>query len=314
VAGEEGDDNILIVSHLDTIYPETEDHTVDIEPDRILGRGLTDNGLGVAALVSLPGLLEALDIRLRSNLVLLGTAGSLGRGNLSGIRFFLGNNPRPIRAAVCLEGVRLGRLNVSSIGMLRGEVTCTVPDEYDWSRFGAAGAVITLNEVINRILAIPLPTRPRTTIVFGSIEGGSGYSVIPTESLLRFEIRSESAELVHEVSAQINDIAEEVSAKTRGDVRVDIFAQRLPGGLSFGHPLVTAARAVMETLGIEHRIGPSTSELAALIDAGVPAVTLGLTRSTRTAGSRDQIEIDPIFTGLAQAIGVLLAMDLRGAT
>ena len=307
--GTGGKDDILVIGHLDTIHAETEDHTVNIEPDQVLGRGLADNALGAAALSMLPGVLEALGVRLRSTLILLGTAGSLGRGNLSGIRFFLGNNARPLRAALCLEGVRLGRLNFTSIGMLRGEITCTVPDEYDWSRFGAAGAVTTLNEVLNRIMAIPLPTRPRTSIVFGSIEGGSGYSVIPTQSLLRFEIRSESAEIVHAVSAQISDIAEEVSAQTRGEVNVDIFAQRLPGGLRFGHPVVGAARQVMAGLGIEHRIGPSTSELAALIDAGVPALTLGLTRGTRTPGGRDRIEISPIFSGLAQVIGVLEAVD-----
>ena len=307
--GTEGAENILVVSHVDTIFPATSDHTVSIESDVVRGPGIADNSLGVASIVSFPELLKTAGVRLKNNLVLLAASRSLGRGNLEGIRFFLQNNAHPLKAGVCIEGVRLGRLNFASIGMIRGEIQCTVPEEYDWNRFGAAGAIVTLNEVINKITEIPLPKRPQTSVVFGSIEGGSGYSVIPTQAVLRFEVRSESAEIVDGISNQIADIASEVASRTRGNVDLDIFAQRTPGGISYDHPLAARSRSIIEGLGIEHRVGPSTSELAAMIDHDIPAVTLGLTQGENLNKPNESISIEPIFTGLAQVLGVLRAID-----
>jgi metal-dependent amidase/aminoacylase/carboxypeptidase family protein len=225
------------------------------------------------------------------------------------MRFFLENNEREIKAGVCVEGVRLGRLSFASIGMLRGEISCSVPEEYDWSRFGASGAIVTLNDVINKISAIPLPRRPRSSVVFGSVRGGTSYSTIPSNALLRFEIRSESSEQVSDISQRIEDIADEVRSDTGAEVKVDIFARREPGGITFSHPLARCCRDIMKALGLEPRVAPSTSELAALIDHAVPAVTVGLTRGQSIDKPGESIEIEPTFTGLAQLLGILLAID-----
>lgn len=309
IPGTEDAGNILVVTHLDTVFAEETDHTVSLREDAILGPGIADNALGVAAMVTLPDLLDRLDLRFRHNLILLAASRSLGRGNLEGIRFFLQNLDLPIRAAVCMEGVRLGRLNSASIGMLRGEFNCTVPEEYDWSRFGASGAVVTLNETINRIMEIPLPRRPRSSIVFGSIQGGSGYSVIPTQAILRFEIRSESADLVQSIRHQFHDIAEEVSAQTQATLTLDIFAERVPGGIHYSHPLVQASHDVMRGLDVRPRRGPSTSELAALIDHRIPAVTLGLSTCENLNQPDEVVAIKPMVTGLAQFLGIVQAID-----
>jgi len=120
--GELGDRNILVVGHMDTVFTESEDHTVGIQPGYVTGLGIGDNSLGVASVATLPIILKELGIRLESNLILMGSAQSLGRGNIEGIRFFLHNTDVPISAGICVEGVKLGRLSYSSIGMLRGEI------------------------------------------------------------------------------------------------------------------------------------------------------------------------------------------------
>ncbi len=169
--GDPGEKQILLVAHADTVFDEKADHTIAMLSDRMTGPGVGDNSLGLAVLASLPILLEKLQIRLKSNLLLMAASRSLGRGNLEGLRFFLNNNRQPIASALCVEGVKLGRLSYSSIGMLRGEINVHVSEMYDWTRFGAAGAIITLNDVINKINRIPLPKRPKTSIVLGTIEG-----------------------------------------------------------------------------------------------------------------------------------------------
>lgn len=307
--GTEDDSYILINAHADTIFSQKTDHTMQVSGDHILGPGVADNSLGLAALATLPYIFEKLDIRLKSNLILLAGAKSLGRGDLQGIRFFLDNNPFNITQAICIEGVELGRLSYTSIGMLRGEITCRVPESYDWSRFGDASAILTLNEVINKINDIRLPKRPRTSIVMGSISGGTSFNTIAKDATLGFEVRSESQEVVNSTGQTIEDIVMEVSSKTGDEVELDIFARRSPGGIPYAHPLNRCAREIMETLNIEPRLAPSTSELAALIDKDIPALTLGLTHGDQIHKTSERVQIEPIYQGIAQLIGLLIAID-----
>jgi tripeptide aminopeptidase len=307
--GEIGERNILLVAHMDTAFPDKMDHMVSIEPGYVSGLGIGDNSLGAAAVVTLPLILKELGIKLDSNLIVMGTSRSLGRGNIAGIRFFLQNTETPISAGICVEGVKLGRLSYSSIGMLRGEIRYQVPEEYDWTRFGAGGAIVNMNEVINHIFEIPLPRRPRTTIVLNSIESGAGFNNTPTRATLQFEARSESGTMVHELGETIGDIAAEVSSHTGAEVTMEIIARREPGGIRFSHPLAVGARRILKHLGVNPRIRPSTSELSAFIDAGIPAATIGLSDGENLNLEGERIQIDPITTGLQQLLGLILAVD-----
>jgi tripeptide aminopeptidase len=307
--GKDESRNILIEAHLDTPFPAKTDHSVTIHPDRVVGAGVGDNGLGLAAVVSLPLILQHLGIELESNLVLMGSSRSLAHGDLEGIRFFLKNTELPITAGLCVEGVKLGRLSYSSIGMLRGELTLWIPEEYDWTRFGAGGSVVSMNEVINKILEIPLPRKPQTTIVLGSLCGGSSFNTIARKATLGFEIRSESHEMVGTLAQNIDYIAAEIAAKAGANSEFRILARRAPGGLSFSDPLTTAGRTIVESLGIKPRMSPSTSELSAFIANSIPALTIGLTNGEYLNEPGESIEIKPICKGLAQLVGMIQAID-----
>jgi acetylornithine deacetylase/succinyl-diaminopimelate desuccinylase-like protein len=307
--GEEGKKSILLNAHADTVFSAKTDHTIQVSSGSLIGPGVADNSLGLAALATIPYILQELDIKLKNDLVLLGGVKSLGRGDLEGIRFFLDNNDFDIKNALCIEGVELGRLSYTSIGMLRGEITCRVPEKYDWSRFGDASAILTLNEVINKINDIRLPKRPRTSVVMGSISGGSSFDTIAREATLGFEVRSEAENVVDDVGKIIQDIAKEVASKTGDEVELDIFARRRPGGIPYAHPMNECARSIMNKLEIEPRLAPSTSELAALIDKNIPALTLGITSGDKIHKMDESVQIAPIYKGLAQIIGILIATD-----
>jgi len=309
VPGKNRDRNILLLAHADTVSSERRDHTVSVHAGHISGPGIADNSLGLAVLATLPTILEHLDLKLDAGLILMGAARSLGRGDLEGIRFFMENNKLPLTAAICVEGVQLGRLSYASAGMLRGEVFCRVPEEYDWIRRGTTGAILIINEVINRILEIPLPRRPKTSIVLGSVEAGAGFNIIPTEATLRFEVRSESSDIVQHISAALDDIMEDVRSQTGAEVTLDVVARREVAGLEIGHPLVKQAREMMSALELTPHITPSISELSALIAHGVPAITLGVTDGEHLHELRETVLLEPMFTGLTQLVAVLLAID-----
>ena len=128
----------------------------------------------------------------KSDIVLAGVVQSIGKGDLRGMRSLLKTWPGPIRGGVCIEGFELGRLNYFSDGMIRCEIDCVVdPNEGSQER-RRPNAILTLNEVINQILQLCLPQRPRTKIVIGKISGGFNHGKIAPRAKLGFEVRSDS--------------------------------------------------------------------------------------------------------------------------
>ncbi|MFH0881192.1 MAG: peptidase [Lentisphaerota bacterium] len=310
--GSDGARNILLVTNVDTFVADREDQTIEVFPDRLVGPFVGDNSLALAAMITLPTLLEKLDIRLKANVYFLAAAQMLERGNLDGLRYFLCNTPPPLHYGLCVESVQLGRLNHFCLGMLRGEITCRLPEDYRWSEFGASGTILPMTDIIQRLSRIPVPRRPLTNLVMGSIQGGLTYQNIARTTLLKFELRSESADILNQIREQIEDVCEDVAAHMGVKVDLDFFARREPGGLDVAHPLVKTAKAVLAALNVPSMVYATTSALSALNDHKVPAVTVGITSGERRH-DLDEIDefvsIDPMFTGLAQLVGLLLSMD-----
>ncbi len=312
LAGTEPSRTILLTAPADTFVEDKEDVSIEVRQDRVAGPFVGDNSIALAALATLPTLLERLGIRLKANLVFLASAKTLNRGNLEGLRFFLSNTAWPIHYGLCVESVQLGRLNHNCLGMRRGEIVCCLPDDYNWMQFGKNGSIIPINEVITQISQIPLPQRPLTSIVLGSIEGGISYHNIARETTLRFEMRSEDPAILNRLEEQIHEIVMSVASRTGLEVSLDIFTRREPGGIPISHPLVRVSRAMLEKLGITPMIYSTTSALSAFSVQKIPAVTLGITTGERSS-DLDEIKewagIAPMSAGLAQLVGVLLAMD-----
>ncbi|MEY3000977.1 MAG: hypothetical protein RL648_1191 [Verrucomicrobiota bacterium] len=307
--GRTGRRNILLAAHTDRVWNASIDHAITVSADALTGPGIADNALGVAALTTLPSLLSALGIGLDSNIILLGASRSMGRGDLAGLRFFTENTKLSIGAGVCLEGIQLGRLSYSSLGMNRCELQVTTPEERHWQSWSLSGAVSSMTRIIQQILAIQIPQVPKTSIILGSIQSGSSYNVPPTRAILRFELRSEEPGMVTRIREEIEEIIAQAIAENRIEATLEIIARRQPGTIGFSHPMVRQVRAIMAALNIEPQVAPSTSELSVLLQNGIPSLTLGLTEGDNKHRVDETARIEPLFSGLAQVIASLQTID-----
>ncbi|MBC2593992.1 peptidase [Ruficoccus amylovorans] len=300
---------ILVSAHMDTPFDKSEDHTVTVLRNGISGAGVLDNALGVAIVASLPIIFEKLGLTFEHDILLMGSSRSLGSGDIEGMRFFLNNNKLPIEAGVIVEAATLGRLSYTSLGMSRGVIDCRIPHGYDFSRFGAGGAIAILNRVISGMLAIRIPREPLTQIILGSVRGGTTFNTVARRGNLRYEIRSEGSDMVVDINRQIDSLLGEIRSSAGVTLQHDEVARREHGGLAYTHPLVQSCREIMAALDVDPIVAPSTGELAALIERGIPGVTLGMTYGENRHLQDELVAIDPIFTGLAQLLAVLQAID-----
>src|SRR5690606_32974108 len=152
------------------------------------------------------------------------------------LRFFLENTDRSIDAALCLEGMELGRLSYSSLGMARGEIEVTAMGEA-----GESGVVAALAGLVRSLLDIHAREEPARHSGIGSVEAVGDDGVLPRGGLRRFGIRSENAGRVARVVEGIAGLVASRSAEGAGqgiEARLGIIAHRRPGDLGEGHPLV----------------------------------------------------------------------------
>jgi acetylornithine deacetylase/succinyl-diaminopimelate desuccinylase-like protein len=300
---------IFVLAHLDTFFERDIVHNYTIKEDKITGPGILDNSLGVGVMVSLPILFEKLNLRFESDIVLAGTIQSIGKGNLRGVRHLLKTWPTPIRAGICLEGVELGRLNYISDGMIRGEIQCTIPDKKATLYKFTPNAILILNEVINEIMNLRLSQRPRSRIVIGKIAGGANHGKIAYEADLGFEIRSDSYKIVKSIYNNIRDIVEGMSHENEVELNIKTISNLKAARLKFNHPLVKNAAAVLAALGIKPVSKSTESALSIFLSRKIPSVTLGITHGENHYTHKATMEIEPMFKGIAQVIGVLKAID-----
>lgn len=310
--GEQDHQTIVVSSNSDSLAEKEYQPRIQIQTDKIIGPYVGDNSLALAVMASMPTLLERLGIRLQSHVVFLAASRALGRGNQEGLKFYLDHAAPRCDFGLCIESVQLGRLNYVGLGMARGDITVRLPDNYDWVKFGSNGTILPMTEVVSRMGNIPLPKRPLTTLIFGSISGGIGHQNIARETTLGFELRSESGEQLDQILAQIQDVTEDVAAHRGVRVSLDVFSRRQPGSLDIGHPLVRAGREILGGLGVSPMLYASTSGLSAFLDRDIPAITIGMStgeRRSELAEIEEMIHLPSLYAGIAQLTGLLCAMD-----
>jgi metal-dependent amidase/aminoacylase/carboxypeptidase family protein len=193
--------------------------------------------------------------------------------------------------------------------MIRGEIQCTISEEKGDPHKFRPNAILILNEVINEIMSLRLPQRPRSRIVIGKIVGGANHGKIAYEATLGFEIRSDSYKMVKSIHGNIKDIVDGISHENEVELNIKTISNLKAARLNFNHPLVKSSAAVMGALGIKPVSKSTESALSIFLSHKIPTVTLGITHGENFYTDKATMEIEPMFKGIAQVIGVLKAID-----
>ena len=300
---------IFVVAHLDTFSDVQNELHYEVTDKIISGIGVSDNTAAVGVLVSLPEIIRRLNLKFASDIVLVAPILSLGRGNLKGVRKLLSHWPSPIQGAVCLESVELGRLNYYSYGMIRSEISCSIAVEDHGRHRYEPNAILVLNEVINAILGLGLPQKPRSQIVIGRIAGGFDHGKIAYDGNIGFEIRSDSDDMVKALYADIRDIVAGINKMYKVELKLNRISNLNATRLNHNHPLIKCASRILDRLGVESFSEPSETALSIFLHKKIPAVTLGITRGNNFHQNDAMIEIEPMYKGIAQIPALLMAMD-----
>jgi acetylornithine deacetylase/succinyl-diaminopimelate desuccinylase-like protein len=293
--GEEGP-ALAVCAHLDTVFPAGTDLRVRRDGDRLIGPGIGDNALGVAALLHVA---RVLALAPPPKPVLLAfTVGEEGLGDLRGVSALL--DREEVRALIAVEGHGVDTLAVGGIASLRFRVAATGPGGHSWTDRGAPSAVHALVEAAARVLPVADPV----AINIGTIHGGTAVNAIAEHAELLIDLRHHDAAEVHAAGSRVR-AALAASLPEGIALEVDEVGNR-PGGVNRqGEPLVERAREARAAVGLpvadEHL---ASTDANAALARGIPAVALGMTRGDNAHRVDEWILVPPI----AQGVGALVEL------
>src|SRR3984885_2378997 len=182
---------VLLAAHLDTVFPAGTDVSVKRDGSRLLAPGISDNGVGLAALAGLAHALDESRIRTTKTIVLAGDVGEEGEGNLRGMRALMEAYGSRLAAAIAVDGPSTDHITAQGIASRRFEATVTGPGGHSWSDFGAPNPITAVARGIVQFSGISIPSDPRSSYNFGAVEGGTSVNSIPARAAVKVDLRSE---------------------------------------------------------------------------------------------------------------------------
>jgi acetylornithine deacetylase/succinyl-diaminopimelate desuccinylase-like protein len=278
---------IAVTAHLDTVLAPRNPTEIGVTPDGSLhGPGVSDNGAGLTALISIAAVLKSCQGIDPSPLLLIANVGEEGEGNLSGMRYICKQSPLAsrIHKFLVLDGPNTDHITCQALASRRFEVTVSGPGGHSWSDYGIGNPVHAVSRAITSFSDRTQndSAGARYSFNFGVIEGGSSINSIPSSARAKVDIRSENASKINELSSLLTSCVEaalevENERATGGKIAAKIkeIGSRPGGQLPEGAPLLNVVRAVDAHLGIRSRLDCASTDANIPLSLGMPAVSIG---------------------------------------
>jgi tripeptide aminopeptidase len=283
--GANAQEIVMLTAHLDTVFPPGTDVKVRREGTRMSAPGISDNGTGLAALVSIARAMHEAKIKLRRTILFVADVGEEGEGNLRGMRALVETYRSRLKAAVVLDGSGTDHVTTKALASRRLEVLITGPGGHSWSDFGMPNPINALVRGSIRFINTKVPASPRTTFNLGQIEGGTSVNSIPYDAKLKVDIRSESEDelgklesaLRESIAAGTRDEMESSRDRSKGklDWKIDVLGTRPGGELAANSPLLAALRAADNYVNNQSRIERSSTDANIPLASGIDAISIG---------------------------------------
>lgn len=323
--GTEGVPKLVVSAHLDTVFPKGYDSKVTVDEKGVLhAPGVSDDGAGLAAILSVARTLKETGIKTVGDILFVGTVGEEGRGDLRGVKYLF-SSMEDIDGFMSVDGDGVKQITYLALGSKRFEFTFKGTGGHSFGAFGkVASPIHAMGRAIQKIANIKVPEHPKTTFAVSIVNGGTSINSIAAEATMQTDTRSESqeqlditvSELVNCVKAAV--IEENAHWKIPWDspdnveVVITKVGDRPCGTCEPDAVHVQAALASAEALGIEPELEPPGSTDSSLpICLNVPALTLGRGGKGYNIHS-PQESFDPVDAYLASQRVFLTVLGLAG--
>lgn len=284
--GIRGGHTVAIAGHLDTVFPEGTDVTVQQRGDTLYAPGISDDTRGVAAVLALARALRDAGVRTDGDILFIGNVGEEGQGDLRGMKHLFREGGPRIDSFISIDGSGHVGITHQGLGSHRYRVVFRGPGGHSWGAFGLANPAHALGRAIRNfdVVADSLTrSGPRTSYNVGVLSGGTSVNSIPFEVTMDVDMRSESPASLDRIDAALHAavaaaVEEENAQLRRGEpvtAEMVLIGDRPSGETDEAEAIVGRAVAISRMLGIEPRLGRGSTDSNIPISLGIPAITIG---------------------------------------
>jgi len=277
---------MVVSAHLDTVFSRETDFTVRRKDQRLFAPGISDDGCGLVALISIARVLVETSSKTSGSILFVGTVGEEGEGNLRGVRYLFTEGPWAgrIESFISFDGPGIERITNRALGSHRYRVTVKGTGGHSWGDFGIPNPVHALGRAISRLVSYTLPKDQRTTFNVGKVQGGTSINSIPSAAYMDVDLRSCDAVELQRLDAYFRRsvheaVDQENAARRPGDsplvLNIDLVGERPGGATPSNSFLVELAQQATQTFGIVGELDQSSTDSNLPISLGIPAITLG---------------------------------------
>ncbi len=291
---------LMLVAHIDTVFPATTPIQVTREGDVMRGPSIGDNSLSVAAMISIFTMLDELGVETDADILAVANVGEEGLGNLRGARAAVERYRKDVGAVIAIDG-RLGVIVNTAVGSQRWRITVRGPGGHSFGSFGQPSAIHGLGRIIAAIAELDVPKTPKTTFNVGLIEGGTSVNTIAPSASAIIDLRSTDVAMLHQLADRVRALVEQKAGQGL-QTEIEVLGERPAGARSQTDPLIQLADKTLRWLGIEPVYAASSTDANIPISLSIPALCVGVTYAGRAHTIEEYIRVPPITDGVAQLL------------
>jgi tripeptide aminopeptidase len=309
----------VIAAHLDTVFPLETDVTVEMRDGRYYAPGISDDGRGLTALLTLIDAINTSGIPTVGDILFVGNVGEEGPGDLRGIKAVFRDFP-DIDGFVSIDGSGLTRITTGATGSRRFAVEFTGPGGHSFSAFGLVSAIHAMGRAISKIGDLEVPSEPKTTFTVGTVSGGTSVNSIAADAMFELDMRSNDAAELAKLEARVRSVTAEAVAEenarwqNNGEITVNfrLIGDRPVGNTASENPLVQVAALAFNAVGSPiQQLRTSSTDSNIPMSIGIPAITIGGGGGGGGEHSPEEF-YDPENSHLGPQLAFLLTLSLVG--
>lgn len=284
--GTSGKKIVALDAHLDTVFPEGTDVTVQRKGDTLVAPGIGDDTRGLMVVLTVLRALEQNNIETEADVLFIGTVGEEGLGDLRGVKHLFSDQGPGIDSWIAVDGGDIAGIVNGGLGSNRYRVTYQGPGGHSWGAFGLVNPHHALGKSIYHFSqkADSLSrSGEKVSYNIGRIGGGTSVNAIPFESWMEVDMRSAVPEQLEKMDSIFQEavqkaLAEENAVKREGpdlEVKIEMVGERPSGKIPADNSLVQKAMASALHFGANPTLRTGSTDSNIPISKGIPAVTIG---------------------------------------
>ena len=197
---------VLVEGHLDTVFPFNSVHEVITKDGYLHAPGIGDDTRALAMILSVIRGIKHANVKTLGDIIFVGTTREEGMGSLGGMKDFLDDNADLIDASISIDGANIADITYEATGFKTYEVNFYGIGGHAYAAFGTmANALHAAARAVAKIADFQVSDDPKTTFCVSNFHAGNdaGVHAIVPKATIKFNFRSNSAELLNELDERI---------------------------------------------------------------------------------------------------------------